>query len=184
VEGVWAEILKVKFQARFAEEAFEVSVKRLPELNGCQQLEIMIRNGKEERSYQVELLGRQKGRWTLRLDHAIWDFVISRAEGRSLVDWRNQLFPIEISDYQRQGLRRGGTQGIDGEVVLKAQMPGKIIRVLRKAGERVEEGEGVVVVEAMKMQNEITAPRQGEILSCDLEEGSSVSAGDVLFKMK
>jgi len=171
----------VKLQARLAKETFEISIELLPELDGCQQLEVTLRNGELEQRYYVVLLGRQNDRWTLRLDNAIEDFVISRAEGRSWVDWKNQLFPIEISDYRRRSVRQTGSQAPEGELAFKAQMPGKIVRMLKSAGDRVEAGEGVVVVEAMKMQNEIAAPRKGEIVSCDLEEGASVSAGDILF---
>ena len=59
-------------------------------------------------------------------------------------------------------------------------MPGKIVRVLVQAGERVEAGAGIIVVEAMKMQNEMKAPKAGIVVSINAEEGTTVNAGDVL----
>jgi biotin carboxyl carrier protein len=59
-------------------------------------------------------------------------------------------------------------------------MPGKIVRVLVQAGAQVEAGAGVVVVEAMKMQNEMKAPKAGVVVSVKAEEGATVNAGDVL----
>ena len=59
-------------------------------------------------------------------------------------------------------------------------MPGKIVRVLVEAGAQVEAGAGVVVVEAMKMQNEMKAPKAGTVVSIDVQEGATVNAGDVL----
>jgi biotin carboxyl carrier protein len=59
-------------------------------------------------------------------------------------------------------------------------MPGKIVRVLAEAGETVAAGAGIIVVEAMKMQNEMKAPKAGMVVSINAAEGATVNAGDVL----
>jgi biotin carboxyl carrier protein len=59
-------------------------------------------------------------------------------------------------------------------------MPGKVVRVLVKPGQKVERGQGVVVVEAMKMQNELKAGRAGRLAFVHAREGDAVAAGDVL----
>ncbi len=59
-------------------------------------------------------------------------------------------------------------------------MPGKIVRVLVKAGETVEAGQGILVVEAMKMQNEVRSPKSGTVERLLVSENQSVAAGDVL----
>jgi biotin carboxyl carrier protein len=59
-------------------------------------------------------------------------------------------------------------------------MPGKVARVLAKAGAKVQAGEGVLVIEAMKMQNEVRAPREGTIASIQVKEGQAVNAGEVV----
>jgi biotin carboxyl carrier protein len=59
-------------------------------------------------------------------------------------------------------------------------MPGKVVRVLVAAGDTVEAGQGLLVVEAMKMQNEMKASRAGRILSVTVKEGATVAAGEVL----
>jgi biotin carboxyl carrier protein len=59
-------------------------------------------------------------------------------------------------------------------------MPGKIVRVLVQAGDKVEAGAGIIVVEAMKMQNEMKAPKAGAVVSINADEGATVNAGDVL----
>lgn len=63
-------------------------------------------------------------------------------------------------------------------------MPGKVVRLLLKAGEAVEAGTGVLVVEAMKMQNEIKSPKKGTIQKILVIEGTAVNAGDVLAIIK
>ena len=71
-----------------------------------------------------------------------------------------------------------GEQG--GRAQIKAPMPGKVVRVLVEAGQAVEAGQGVVVVEAMKMQNELKSPKAGTVAELRAEPGSTVNAGDVL----
>jgi biotin carboxyl carrier protein len=61
-----------------------------------------------------------------------------------------------------------------------APMPGKVVRFLVAVNSHVEAGQGVVVVEAMKMQNEIKSPKKGIVLKFSVTEGSAVNAGDVL----
>jgi len=59
-------------------------------------------------------------------------------------------------------------------------MPGKVVRVLVTPGDAVEAGQGLIVVEAMKMQNEMKAPKAGTIIELNAVIGSTVNAGDVL----
>ena len=69
-----------------------------------------------------------------------------------------------------------------GSVV--APMPGTILKVLKASGDAVKAGEVVLILEAMKMENEITAPVDGTIASLNLTEGSTVAGGDLLFEVK
>ena len=65
-----------------------------------------------------------------------------------------------------------------------AAMPGKVVRVLVAAGDEVAAGQGIVVVEAMKMQNEMKAPRAGKVVSLTAAAGATVKAGDVLASIE
>ena len=67
-----------------------------------------------------------------------------------------------------------------GVAEILAPMPGKVVRVQIEAGANVERGAGVVVVEAMKMQNEMKSPRAGVVVSINVKPGDTVNAGDVL----
>jgi len=59
-------------------------------------------------------------------------------------------------------------------------MPGKVIRLLVKPGEAVEAGQGILVVEAMKMQNEVRSPKSGKVERLLVSENQAVNAGDTL----
>jgi len=74
----------------------------------------------------------------------------------------------------------GGADHGKGERRLVAPMPGKVVRFLVGENSPVEAGQGVVVVEAMKMQNEIKSPKKGTVVKLSVAEGAAVYAGDVL----
>lgn len=78
-----------------------------------------------------------------------------------------------------QGRSRRGA-GTEGPRAVKAPMPGRVVRMLVEAGAEVEEGQGVVVIEAMKMQNELKAPKGGLVVRVAVAVGDTVGAGDVL----
>ncbi len=71
-----------------------------------------------------------------------------------------------------------------GSGSVAAPMPGTILKVLKATGDSVKAGEVVLILEAMKMENEITAPVDGTIESLSLTEGSTVAGGDLLFDVK
>jgi len=87
---------------------------------------------------------------------------------------------IKIIDPKRlrSGQNSGGHHHGVAEIV--APMPGKVVRVQVEAGAMVEKGVGVIVVEAMKMQNEMKSPRAGVVVSVNVRPGDTVNAGDVL----
>jgi len=76
--------------------------------------------------------------------------------------------------------RRQTTDSLGGAKSLLAPMPGKVVRVLLNERDTVESGQGIVVVEAMKMQNEIKSPKRGIVRKLAVTQGDAVNAGDVL----
>jgi biotin carboxyl carrier protein len=102
------------------------------------------------------------------------------AGGSLAVVLRGKNYDVTVIDPKR--LRSGQSSGAHhtGAAAIVSPMPGKIVRILVAAGTHIEAGAGVVVVEAMKMQNEMKAPKAGVVVSINAEEGATVSAGDVL----
>jgi biotin carboxyl carrier protein len=89
-------------------------------------------------------------------------------------------FEIRIIDPKR--LRSSGVdhEHGDGLAEIRTAMPGKVVRVIAAAGTAVQKGDGVIVVEAMKMQNEMKTPKDGIVKEIRVAEGSTVNGGDVL----
>lgn len=81
-----------------------------------------------------------------------------------------------ISACQKQAVLDNGT--------VAAPMPGTVIRIMKNTGETVKTGEIVLILEAMKMENEIVAPVDGSVISMNCAEGMTVASGDILFEVK
>jgi biotin carboxyl carrier protein len=91
-----------------------------------------------------------------------------------------QEFTAEVVDPRAWRGRRHGGQEAEGRQQIVAPMPGKVVRILVQAGDKVEAGQGLLVVEAMKMQNEIRSPKGGTVERLHVKEGQPVNAGEVL----
>src|SRR5579863_4372808 len=145
-------------------------------------------------------LNRAEGRWSCRLDgrEVEVDAVLARPDVLSL-RIGNQAYEVKCervsgelhlwvgsvryaAEIRDPRSLRGRARDIDdrGPKKLTAPMPGKVVRILVSAGSAVEAGAGVLVVEAMKMQNEIKSPKKGTIQKVLVSEGAAVNAGDVL----
>jgi acetyl/propionyl-CoA carboxylase alpha subunit len=151
------------------------------------------------KNYRLDL-NREESGWSCRLDgrEVEVDAVLARPDvlslrignqayevkcervGGDLHLWVGSVrFAAEVRDPRSL---RGRVRAVDdhGPKKLTAPMPGKIVRVLVSQGDDVETGAGVLVVEAMKMQNEIKSPKKGTIQKILVSEGAAVNAGDVL----
>lgn len=92
----------------------------------------------------------------------------------------SERFAAEVRDPRSLRSRLAVAGAEAGPAKIIAPMPGKIVRVIAAEGDEVEAGQGLVVVEAMKMQNEIKAPKSGKVTKVAVKEGANVNAGDVL----
>ena len=88
--------------------------------------------------------------------------------------------PFTVVDPRSLQARRASGQGQDGPRAVRAPMPGRVVRVVVSLGQEVALGEPIVVIEAMKMQNELRSPKAGRIARIAVAVGDAVSQGDVL----
>jgi biotin carboxyl carrier protein len=155
-----------------------------------------------EKTYHVEI-ARQGTRWTGKIDGQPFDVdavptardIISIVEGegkayevkreRALNGELHMLvgssrYPCEVQDPRSLRTRRAAGDSTEGPQKIIAPMPGKVVLIIVPQGEAVEAGKGVLVVEAMKMQNELKSPKAGKVQKLFAQEGATVKAGDTL----
>jgi biotin carboxyl carrier protein len=123
------------------------------------------------------------GAWSVLCGTDVVDAIVDRdgEEPSVRVRTRERTVALEIEDERRQRRRlavRGGAKGASGTIV--APMPGKIVKALVQPGDVVKAGQGVIVVEAMKMENELRAPRDGVVRSIEVQAGVTVEIRQVL----
>jgi biotin carboxyl carrier protein len=154
----------------------------------------------DDKKYHLELR-LADGQWHCRLDgrEVTVDAVLARRdvlslliEGRSYEIKREATatdmhlwvgsarYSAELRDPRSLRGRKGAGDDGSGPRKLVAPMPGRVVRVMAKENDTVEAGKGLVVVEAMKMQNEIKSPKKGVVKKLLAVEGATVNAGDVL----
>jgi biotin carboxyl carrier protein len=100
--------------------------------------------------------------------------------GENVIDINGQRYAFEVRDPRSLKSRRGAAAGHEGPKKVTAPMPGKVIRIIAQPGTDVEAGAGVVVIEAMKMQNELKSPKAGKVAKVSVKEGDTVNPGDTL----
>jgi biotin carboxyl carrier protein len=162
-------------------------------------MKIEVHIGNKTRAVELEKDG---GAWTVALDGTRVDADVAevepgvfsvllrgasyevrvspRGDGMLTVQAGNDELAVEVSDPRAWRGRRHGEVEAEGRQQVTAPMPGKVVRVLVRVGDKVEAGQGLVVVEAMKMQNEVRSPKSGTVERLTAKEGQPVNAGEVL----
>jgi biotin carboxyl carrier protein len=123
---------------------------------------------------------------SMLMDHRSYDVDLERIakrsdtlDGRIHVRVRGRVMRFEMLDERRIKMKeaQGFRFDVGGVVAIDSPMPGKVIKLLKKEGDEVKEGEGIVVVEAMKMENELRSPKAGRVKELKVKEGAAVEAG-------
>jgi biotin carboxyl carrier protein len=137
--------------------------------------------------YEVRLRGRVHRVDAWRHDHGSLSLVVDAASHSAMLDERgakvnvrlhHAVFPLEILDEHRLRMRRAAVRfTAEGRQLVTSPLPGKVLRVLVKAGDEVRAGQGLVVVLAMGMENELWSPKDGRVVEVLAREGEAVAGG-------
>ncbi len=137
--------------------------------------------------YEVELGGKvhrvdafrhDYGTISLLVDTDSYSVQLDQGPAAVRVRVRDSVYGLEILDERRLRMRRAsGRFVVEGKQVITSPMPGRVVKILARTGEQVREGQGVVVVEAMKMENELRSPKDGKLTELYVVEGQAVEGG-------
>jgi len=148
------------------------------QLNGAGSFHAQI----EGRAASVDAVETAPDTFSILLDGQSFEARVWQdgSEEGLLVRCAGQDFRVRVQDPRSWRGRSHGMLEASGPQRVLAPMPGKVVRVLVAAGDEVEAGSGLVVVEAMKMQNEIRAPKKGRIECVLVAEGQAVRTQEAL----
>lgn len=160
---------------------FEIQIAgrtRVVELTRNSEAWRIALDGKEVDADAVQIA---PGTFSILLDGKSYEVRVTPvANGALKLQSGEYEFAAEVADPRAWRGRKHGALEAEGRQQVVAPMPGKVIRVLVAAGQKVETGQGLLVVEAMKMQNEVRSPKGGVVERLTAKEGQTVNAGEVL----
>lgn len=132
--------------------------------------------------HEADVVVVSPGRYSILFEGKVFDvYVDAPQNGTFQVALPNQHVSLELTDPRKLKSLRHRHADHSGEVAISSPMPGKVVRLLVTEGQAVDSAQGLIVVEAMKMQNELKAPREGRVKSINAHEGKTVNAGEELL---
>jgi biotin carboxyl carrier protein len=162
--------------ARLGERVERVSIERRGE-------QYRIRVG--EREHQVEARSLGPFVQSLIVDGESHETAVFRTGGGWSVSWRGRTTAVELVDpLTHLAEQAHGAAVHSGRQVVAAYMPGRVVAVAVAAGQAIEAGAALVVLEAMKMQNEIRSPAAGIVDQVKVERGQAVASGALLLTLR
>jgi biotin carboxyl carrier protein len=134
------------------------------------------------KAYELEAHQTAPDTYLFKHEGKVYECFVSAdaAGGKTQVTSGANSYEFTLADPKRLSHTGGAHAHGDGTAEIVSQMPGKIVRVLVKVGDEVKTKDGVIVVEAMKMQNEMRSPKDGAVKAINFAEAETVNAGDVL----
>ena len=166
------------------------NAKRLTLRSGEKSFPIAV--GEGEGRLQVSLSGKplefdlgdqKEGGLSIILEGRSYEARVTIDGNRIAVEIDGERRVFELEDAPDNGVRSGGRKR-QGSAQVVAPMPGKVVKLLAELGEQVQADQGVLLFEAMKMQNEIRSPVAGTLVAIDVREGDAVESRDRLFTVK
>jgi len=165
----------VAFEVFDGEHVLKVEASRLEVRPHDELFEIEI-NGEKK---VVSISWISPAHLSILLDGKSFNVEVEHFGKKYQVTTRGEVYEFSVTD-EREVVTTEKPQEC-GRLVVNAPMPGLVVEIMCSDGEQVEAGQGVLVLEAMKMQNEISAPASGIITVITVEQGATVNSGDSLF---
>ena len=131
----------------------------------------------DEREYELEASEVEPNVYLFKYNNRVFELYVAP---NGIVNTGDHQLEIAVSDPKRLRGSAGASAGAEGIAEIKTAMPGKLVRILVAEGAEIKQGDAVLVVEAMKMQNEMKSPKDGVVKEIRFAEGATVNAGDIL----
>jgi len=139
----------------------------------------------DDQVWEVDARLTERGMCSLLIEGASYDVDVADGDGRLVVEVGGERYEVEVEDESRHILRRRvGAAASHGGQIVKAPMPGRVTHVAVAVGDAVAAGTPLLVIEAMKMENEFRAGASGTVAEVRVEPGQTVNGGDVLVVIR
>ena len=155
------------------EKKYKVDIKNI-----SNNFSILLNN----RKIQAEIVSNNGSQMTLFIDNKFYNIV---SENENQISVNNEDYAVEVVDEQIQKMLKTSPDSAQKkEVIVSAPMPGLIVEIEVKEGDKVSANQGIMIVEAMKMQNEMKSPKDGIVKKIYVKNGQTVNSGDSLISIE
>jgi biotin carboxyl carrier protein len=163
------------YDVRIGEKTYHVELVRAASGWSCKL---------DGREFPVDVVSPQPGLLSLLIEGRSYEIKQEIGATENNVVVGHERFNAVVRDPRSLRGRRGADTGGHGARKITAPMPGKVVRILAPAGAEVEAGQAVLVIEAMKMQNELKSPKKGKVSKLNVREGDAVETGQPLAEVE
>ncbi len=163
----------MKLEALLGSEKHEIQLDKNDK--GLYQIQL----GEEE--ITVESQRVESDVWSLIIDNKSYEATVQQVKGKLRITLNGATWDIDVVDPRRRRSKGGAGGAVEGKQVVTSPMPGRVVKIEVAVGDKVEAGQGVVIVEAMKMENELEAEGAGIVKEIKCEAGQAVEDGQVLI---
>ena len=163
------------YEVAIAEKTYRVELQRTGQGWQCKL---------DGRELPLDVTSAQNGVLSLLLNGKSYEIKQEIAGSETNIVVGHERFSVALRDPRSFRSRRAAVGTEQGVKKITAPMPGKIVRLLASEGSTVEAGQSVIVIEAMKMQNELKAPKSGVLKKINVVEGAAVDAGQKLAEVE
>ena len=160
----------MKYQTTVNGQTFEIEINH----DG----RILVNN--EERRVDFKMIS--EALYSVLIDNASYEALIEEREGLYNVLLGSDMYELQVLDERQQRLSRSaGAAVASGEISIRSPMPGLIVAVAVSEGQAIKKGDPLIVLESMKMENEIKAPREGTVARIHVTKGDRVEQNKTLI---
>jgi biotin carboxyl carrier protein len=163
------------YEVSIGEQTYRVELERVESGWKCSV------NGRE---LPIDVISGEDGVFSLLLAGKSYEIKQETAGTETKIVVGQERFSVTVRDPRSFRSRRHVGDAAQGIKKITAPMPGKVVRLLAAVGTAVEAGQSVIVIEAMKMQNELKAPKSGVVKKINVTEGAAVEAGQSLAEVE
>jgi len=167
----------MKYTAILNDQEKEIEINRLDHHN----FQVIV----DGHPHQVDARYCSSDWLSILIDNTSHDISFNMDQEDVELSFRNQTFNITVLDERKMRMRRVRSDlDISGPEVIKTSMPGKVVKVLVKEGDTVDSGTGVIIIEAMKMENEIQCRNTGVVKAVHVQAGQTVESDVALIEIE
>ncbi|MCK5058297.1 MAG: biotin/lipoyl-binding protein [Candidatus Aminicenantes bacterium] len=167
----------MKYTAILNDKEREVEITR----QGPHQFHVIV----DGQPHEVDARHCSSGWFSILIDNTSHDIYFTLDKENVELNFRSQNFNIKVLDERKMRMRRIRSDlDISGTEIIKTSMPGKVVKVLVKEGETVKSGAGIIIIEAMKMENEIQCRNSGVVKTIHVAAGQTVESDAALIEIE